>query len=91
MALLSSVDVDVIVHDTNGSAFYDEYYQQIAAQVGALSGGLKKVVCEKIDHFLEVPIEVCVQRDALREGTVGREVIESTATHMEEVRGIEFR
>ncbi|RKR92639.1 putative kinase [Micromonospora pisi] len=70
-ALLRS-GVSVIADDTNLPASAVKGWQKLAAQVGA------ELVIR--DEFLEVPVDECVRRDALREGhdQVGEEFIQKT-------------
>jgi len=58
---------NVIVDDTNLAPFHETQLRDIA----------RALVCEfHIEDFTDVPLEVCIERDAQRETVVGRAVIE---------------
>lgn len=59
--------VDVIVDDTNLRAKNVRNLAQLAVQAGA--------EWECVDHFLDVPVETCLERDAARPRSVGEDVI----------------
>lgn len=63
-----SAGKSVVVHDTNFNPFHLDRLSALAAEYGA--------DVETVD-FTHVPVEECVRRDAQREASVGREVIES--------------
>jgi predicted kinase len=68
IAALLSEGIDVVCDDTNRNPQTVDALRQIAADAGADF---------EIWDMTDVPIEVCVARDAARDRTVGREVIEA--------------
>lgn len=62
---------DVIVDDTNLAEFHERQLRLIAKQMDAEF---------HIEDFTHVPLEVCIERDARRDASVGRAVIEQMYT-----------
>lgn len=74
---------DVISDDTNIEPTQLARLREIAAQWGA--------DVEIIDSFLDVPVDVCIERDSKRERPVGAQVIRKMAKRLEAVRALENR
>jgi len=59
----------VIVDDTNYNPFHEKKYRKLAEKYGT----------EFEIHEMDTPLDVCIERDALRENPVGEEVIRNMA------------
>jgi predicted kinase len=60
-------DRDVICHDTNLAPIHEKALRDLAEECGARF---------EIWDFTDIPLETCIERDAKREKSVGRKVIE---------------
>lgn len=74
---------DVISDDTNIEPTQLARLREIAAQWSA--------EVEIIDSFLNVPVDVCIERDSKRDKPVGAQVIRKMAKRLEAVKALEKR